>query len=209
MNLGVVSIKKLEEKDADNVHKFLARTFYKDEPLHGGHPPPPIEDYWVLKALPQGYSLKVTDADGNIVGVSINMDYDKLPAPPKPDTEELQKVDELMELVFGKIDDIQDLLDIHILAVDPLWRKRGLAGYLCDHTERIAKENGFKAVSILSTSIFSAKIAESRGYRCRYKIRYDRYLDADGKPIFNVPPPHTAVAIYVKILDDSYYCGSP
>ncbi|CAG5043655.1 unnamed protein product [Parnassius mnemosyne] len=59
----------------------------------------------------------------------------------------------------------------------------------------IAKEHGFKLFKVDATGAYSQRICSSLGLRTLRRVRYSEYCDEDGVPVFNVPPPHDALAV--------------
>lgn len=64
----------------------------------------------------------------------------------------------------------------------------------------LAREKGIKMVTGCCTSNFSARAFEKLGMKCVYELKYTDYK-VNGIQVFNPGDPHTAVKIYVQMLN--------
>uniref|UniRef100_A0A0N7Z8J1 aralkylamine N-acetyltransferase n=1 Tax=Rhodnius neglectus TaxID=72488 RepID=A0A0N7Z8J1_9HEMI len=199
------TIEIMKQEDEREVYDLLARSFFKDEPLSCDDEPPKFEDVHALKAIYQGYSVKAVDAQGNIIGVSINIDFSKFKKfTDFPKTERLEKIFALMDYIDQHVNRPPGLLDGHIITVDAAWRNKGIAKELCEKTEKLAKEAGFSGMNSLCTAVYTRMIGEARGFKCIYSMKYKDYVDQNGRPIFNTKPPHNEVSVCIKLFDNKY-----
>ncbi|KAF9420169.1 hypothetical protein HW555_003582 [Spodoptera exigua] len=97
-------------------------------------------------------------------------------------------------------DTVDKILECRIISVDQQARGRGLAKELMSRSIDVAIQNGFKLFKADATGAFSQRICSSLGMEVIRTVRYDEYLDSSGTPVFNVPPPHEALAIMVRKL---------
>ncbi|KAJ8719447.1 hypothetical protein PYW08_011622 [Mythimna loreyi] len=107
------------------------------------------------------------------------------------------------DTVLGELDlfnrfQVDKILECRIISVDENARGRGLAKELMSRSIDIAKENGFKLFKADATGAYSQRICSSLGMEIIRTVRYVDYKDSTGTPVFNVPPPHDALAIMVK-----------
>ncbi|XP_066907225.1 arylalkylamine N-acetyltransferase 1, partial [Halyomorpha halys] len=82
--------------------------------------------------------------------------------------------------------------------VDKAWRNRGVAEILADETEEECTRKGYKGIEVICTSAYSSRLFAKRGYEHVLRYPYASYTDADGNQVFNPPPPHDAVNVYIK-----------
>lgn len=94
--------------------------------------------------------------------------------------------------------DCTGLLDMYMLAVDPAFRRQGMAKALGQQTVAHAVAKGFRGMKITASSIYTANLAKSLGFRTHYTIAYKDYKDENGEIVFKTPPPHTHLSVMVK-----------
>lgn len=146
---GGYEIVKVKKEDAGRAIDFLNRFFFRDEPLNVEknllETPearcPELEEYSV-KSIEEGCSLMAIDADGEIVGITVNGVQNKDDPEeefycPNPKFEKILKLLDTVDKqcdIFGQFPDINNVLIVKILSVDSSWRGRGIAKALIDRT---------------------------------------------------------------------------
>lgn len=67
-------------------------------------------------------------------------------------------------------------------------------------SREMALELGCQMIAIECTNLFTAKAAESFGFKCMYSLNYSDYVNQQGDVIFKTRPPHKQFKIYVLFL---------
>ena len=99
--------------------------------------------------------------------------------------------------IFDLYPDIDAFIDGKILAVDPRYRGKNIAGRLTDYLIEFMKKNNYKIFHVLCTSHFSARVCEKMDFKEVYRLPFDEYL-VDGKQVLCPEKPHVAARIFVK-----------
>lgn len=210
------TIVRLTSADKERVIEFLAKTFFKDEPLNiavgisSANRCRELEDYCTMP-LSQGVSLAAVNDQNQILGLTINSviykreassggaseDEDECPNPQFKIILSFLKWLEKKCDIFSKFPNINKFLDLSIISVDPNCRGQGLAKKLVYDSIDLALSNDIDIVKADCTSHFSAKALTRLGFSCIYSVSYDEYVGPDNKPIFQTPEPHNSAEIYV------------
>ncbi|XP_014294544.1 arylalkylamine N-acetyltransferase 1 isoform X2 [Halyomorpha halys] len=195
-------IERATMDDKQEIYDLLVKTFYLDEPaskdLFALYGVPPIDDSLGMQALPHGMSFKAVSEDGKIFGVVLNMDHSQLKDfNPKPH-KAMEKLGPFFDIIDKKAGSLKGFLGLHIVAVDNSWRKRGVAERLVAEAEEESSRKGYKGLEVVCTSAYSSRLMAKRGYEHILRYPYASYTDADGNQVFNPPPPHDAVNVYIK-----------
>lgn len=91
-------------------------------------------------------------------------------------------------------------LHIHILAVDAQLRGHTIGASLIEEIKKLGRHLGYPLLTLDCTSYYSAKLCERLHMDLVNVIKYDEYLDKEGKPIFKPPPPHQSLKTYATRL---------
>ncbi|KAL1130794.1 hypothetical protein AAG570_012035 [Ranatra chinensis] len=199
-------IERIGEGEKEAVYSFLKESFFGHEPLTASrNDVPPIEDLTSIQVgIPQGYSLKAVDGEGNMVAVCMNLDWNNRDPEVNTSDEKMKKLFAFFEYCEEKagISELKDHLTLQILSVHPKWRNRGLGGRLIDSTVELAKEEGFTGLHAICTSSFTAEAVRRRQWECKLREKYEDYKNAKagGLPFETPKPPHTEYCVYVKHL---------
>ncbi|XP_050433453.1 arylalkylamine N-acetyltransferase 1-like isoform X2 [Adelges cooleyi] len=210
------SIEAITSEDRQAVIEFLKKFFYRDEPLNNAlglmddaKAIVKLEAY-CNSLLDSGLACKAVSKDGHLIGVILNgvkCKFDKHEDDTEDDTKFklimtfLKKVDNEAN-VFGQYPNVCRILYIDTVSVDDKYRGKGVCKALIDKTRELAFKNRCSMVYIECSNYFSAKAAEKLGFQCIYTLSYKDYLNDQGQPIFNPPPPHTHSRVYVLPLDN-------
>ncbi|XP_050433460.1 arylalkylamine N-acetyltransferase 1-like [Adelges cooleyi] len=214
---GPFSIEAITSEDRQAVIDFLRQFFYRDEPLIIAldmtvdvKAMAKLEAY-CNSLLDNGLACKAVSADGRLIGVILNGVKCKLDKH-EDDTEDdtkfqhitkfLNKVDKEANF-FCQYPNVCRALTIDIVAVDHKYRGKGVCKSLMDKARELALKNRCSMIYVECSSYFSAKAAEKLGFQCIYTLSYKDYLNDQGQPIFNPPPPHTQSKVYVLPLDNN------
>lgn len=103
--------------------------------------------------------------------------------------------------MFETYPTIDRFIEGKILAVDPAFRGQGIAGKL---TEKIiAKMTAERIATIIfvhCSSQYAARVCEKQGFQEVFTLKYEDYVDENGKQIFTPTVPHRAVRVFTKII---------
>ncbi|KAF6213286.1 hypothetical protein GE061_011004 [Apolygus lucorum] len=188
--------------DKQAMRRLLQRTMYEDEPLASTYDESckeaMVEDEMALNILDEGHSIKAVTEDGRIVGAAINK---KCPYS-LDDYEPIQHVKDFLRAVDAKKPmDCEGLLDMYMLAVDPDFRRQGMAKALGQAAVLYAKKAGFRGMKITASSQYTTNVANSLGFRVFNSVAYADYKDDAGRVVFSPPAPHTHINIMLKEFD--------
>ncbi|XP_075232597.1 arylalkylamine N-acetyltransferase 1-like isoform X1 [Lycorma delicatula] len=223
-NTSPYTISKISNRDADRVIDFLRRFFFKDEPLNvavGLLDDPnsnclELEQY-CINSIPDGASLMAQNNAGDIVGVCLNgidvrggtkASEEVNVADEECSNPKFKKILNLLSVVgkqsdvFGQFPNIDKVLEVRILSVDDNYRGKGIAKSLIERSKSLGQEIGIPMIRVDCTSAFSAMAVAHLGFQCIYTLQYAEYLDNNGEPIFNPPPPHSCVKTFVYPLNN-------
>ncbi|XP_029157914.1 dopamine N-acetyltransferase-like isoform X2 [Nylanderia fulva] len=212
-------VEKITKDNKLKVLKFLRRFFFRDEPLNHSIQLIPegedstcteLEDYCSHSSFENNLSLMAVTANGTIIGVVLNGKADPPSAEEPEDIESCKnaKFKKILRLLYyidknvnvdGRFRDL-NVLEVKIISVDTNWRGKGVGKVLIEKTIEIAKEEGFHYARADCSSFFSGKLCARIGFEAIYKLKYNDYVDEEGKPIFSPALPHTAVVSYIKKL---------
>lgn len=143
----------VQNEDAEQAIDFLRRYFFKDEPLNvalnlleENKTCDALENF-SLKSIYEGVSLMTTNEEGEIIAVCINgiLNRDDPPEEPAPlssskCSKKFEKILNLLDTVdresdvFGQFPDVNSMMLVKILSVDPSYRGKGLAKTLMDRS---------------------------------------------------------------------------
>uniref|UniRef100_A0A0A9Z653 aralkylamine N-acetyltransferase n=1 Tax=Lygus hesperus TaxID=30085 RepID=A0A0A9Z653_LYGHE len=198
------TIEKCTLGDKEGVYDLLKRAFFKYEPLTcdlTDHPP--MDDLFAIKMIDQGHSYKAVLPSGKIVGVVINVHFPDIPDDEEPPTSgRISQVVKFFEFLEKQAElDENGLLELFILAVDPDFRRQGMAKDLGRVSVRYAELSGYRGIKISCTSQYSADAATALGFTLVHSMPYTDYKDEEGNPIFTPALPHTHARIFVKDFD--------
>ncbi|PSN52944.1 hypothetical protein C0J52_03647 [Blattella germanica] len=193
--------------DRDRIAEFLSQTYFKYEPLNmseARNPNRTTDASRYLGFLTQNTSLMAITKSGLIIGIAINGENssEELNRP-------LQNPSKIQKFirVFEQKANIWQLtgedrgMFVRILVVDPIAGGRGIGKALMIQSKELAKAKGYPLMAIICSSYYSAKISQSMGMECVYKLPYSEYKDEDGIPIFIPPPPHKEISIFIEKLN--------
>lgn len=220
--LSTFTISKVTNRDTDRIIDFLRRFFFKDEPLNvavGLLADPDsncieLEEY-CINSIPDGVSLMVLNADGEIVGVCLNgidQKNGKVSKDGAENTDEecanpkFRKILNLLSEVskrsnvFGQFPSAEKVLEVRILSVDDNYRGKGIAKKLIEKSKDLGQELGIPLVRVDCTSTFSAMAVARLGFQCIFSMDYAEYLDSNGEQVFHPPPPHSSVKTFIYQL---------
>nr|CAI5862566.1 unnamed protein product [Callosobruchus analis] len=92
----------------------------------------------------------------------------------------------------------QKVFEMSYLFVKRDHRKKGIGLRLLRDSRALAADCGFQVVRCDATSAYTAKLCEKIGMKMIYELPYCNYLSKETlEPVFQPPPPHTSVKIYV------------
>ncbi|XP_045480542.1 arylalkylamine N-acetyltransferase 1-like [Harmonia axyridis] len=209
----------VDESRYDEVLNYL-RNHFHDEPLNvavglfkKGQTCQLLENY-DMDTMRDGYSIIAIDPDTNkIAGAMLNA-ISSL-GDPELELERMKCIDDiefhrLMGLLLRHNSDaqlfrkynVEKIFELRILSVDSDYRGRGLGQELVKRSEELAREHGFTVLKVDATSFFTQKILEKFGFETVKTVVYHDYRDADGKYIYNTPPPHDTYKIMTKVLSN-------
>ncbi|XP_026479722.1 dopamine N-acetyltransferase-like [Ctenocephalides felis] len=202
------SIQPLTVEHHERALEHLRKYFFRDEPLNVNMGLLSKEDdrcieleEYALTSMKKGVSLMANCVTEREDAATIS-DPSKDCANPK-----FAKILALLHHVsqeanvFGQFPDVQRVLNISILSVDSNWRGRGIARALTDATAEYAKDHAVQMLRVDCTSHFTALISERLGFHSIYSLPYAQYIK-DGKPVFNPPPPHLEIKVFVHRVDE-------
>ncbi|XP_069705784.1 arylalkylamine N-acetyltransferase-like 2 [Periplaneta americana] len=204
-----------KEDDKERIAEFLRKYFFFESPLNvasGASPNRPTDEIVGLKYLSQGVSLlAVSKDDGRILGICISYC-----TTPKGNSHEESFTKSLSNKPYAKIrrfvrfvEDNANIwkltgadrgLYIYILSVDPSSRVRGIGKALSKRTREMARSMGYPIMWAMCSNVYSIRICRDIGMDAVYMLPYSEYKDEEGKPIFNVPHPHTECVVFVQKL---------
>uniref|UniRef100_A0A2A4J4D3 aralkylamine N-acetyltransferase n=1 Tax=Heliothis virescens TaxID=7102 RepID=A0A2A4J4D3_HELVI len=182
---------------SEAVIQHLRNNFFADEPLNKavslcqrGEPHAALERLCAV-TIADGLSVAAIEGDTSIEKIQQSSD------------EKYNKIFTILYSVSQELDlfntfQVDKILECRIISVDQQARGRGLAKELMARSIDIAKENGFKLFKADATGAYSQRICSSLGMEIIRTVRYADYRDASGTPVFDVPPPHNALAIMVR-----------
>ncbi|XP_012274307.1 dopamine N-acetyltransferase isoform X2 [Orussus abietinus] len=211
-------IQVITPDDAPRVLKFLKRFFFRDEPLNYSIEliPPgenstcvELEEY-SISSIEENLSLMAVSTSGAVIGVCLN-GRTSAPKDAEPDyiadcaNPKFKKVLKLLYFLDKQVTATgrytgENGVELRIISVDSNWRGRGVARALIEKTIETAKERGFSIIRCDCTSVFSAKLCARIGFEKIYELKYEDYVDEEGKPIFSPDSPHTSATSYTKKL---------
>ncbi|XP_018800345.1 PREDICTED: uncharacterized protein LOC108975952 [Bactrocera latifrons] len=197
----------------DKVLEFLRSHYYLEEPLTIGSDPKeqdPEDEKFNMSQISHGTCLMALNEE-RIVGVLISG--------PKSSNE----ADHLFEdaerfghtkwgtalkiLACAERDsnvyvryNVLKALHIHILAVDAKLRGRAIGASLIEEIKKLGRQLLYPLLTLDCTSYYSAKLCERLHMDLVNVIKYEDYLDKEGKPIFNPPPPHQFLKTFATRL---------
>ncbi|CAK1553212.1 unnamed protein product [Leptosia nina] len=211
------TISPVVSDDVESVLKFLKRTFYLDEPIlravdycQTGNDDTHDLDEYCRHSLP-GCSFQAKDEDGNLIGVLV---CDRCPvvnptdcltalkdckSPKYKTVIRMQIMREIIAEIWNQYPNDSELIEIKMAATDPKWRNKGVMNKLMGVIEKTARDLGVRLLRIETSSAFSAKSAESKGFKCIFSRPYTEF-QFDGKPFIITEPPHLDDRIYIKEL---------
>ncbi|CAG4969564.1 unnamed protein product [Colias eurytheme] len=211
------SVSRIQERDVEDVMKFMKRTFFIDEPLYKGigycnseHDDTPDLDAFCREALP-GISFMAKDGGDNIVatlicGISpIVNPTDFLSALKNCKCPKYKKVIQMMILrevimeIWNIYPEEKQVFEIKMASTDSKWRNKGIMNKLMKEAENAAKELNIRVLRIETSSAYSAKSAERHGFKCVFNRVYTDFM-LDGRPLIVTEPPHLEDRVYVKEL---------
>ncbi|PSN52966.1 Dopamine N-acetyltransferase [Blattella germanica] len=198
--------------DKERIAEYLRYNFYPNEPLNLAVGTPlnrPIEAIRGLLRLSDGTSFIAITKSGEIIGVVLNEEFteEEVHEYSKPafHNEAYYKVFTFVTMVEHNANILgQTGLDrglfLHILSVHPKAGGRGIGKALMTRSRDTAKAKGHPLLAIMCSSYYSARIAESIGMECIYRLPYSEYKNEKGEQVFIPPPPHKEVKMYVLKL---------
>lgn len=195
----------------------MRNSFFRDEPLNIAvgllddvDTCPELEQF-CLETLCDGLSLIAESPDGDVVGACLNGCHvpgqmDQMEAEvescPNPKFRKILRLLASLERradVFGKFPEVSELLEIRVIAVDAVWRGKGVATALLKQTKQLASELGFTLIKVDCTSYFSALAMMKLDAQCVFSMKYADYCYPDSdEPVFKPEPPHTGVKTFVQ-----------
>ncbi|CAH1996457.1 unnamed protein product [Acanthoscelides obtectus] len=96
--------------------------------------------------------------------------------------------------------DVQKVFEMAYLFVKKEHRRRGIALRLLQDSRNLAADCGFNVVRCDATSAYTAILCEKLGMKMIHELPYCNYLAKQTlEPVFQPPPPHTSVKIYVDV----------
>ncbi|XP_067642423.1 arylalkylamine N-acetyltransferase-like 2 [Eurosta solidaginis] len=95
---------------------------------------------------------------------------------------------------------ISKALHIHCLAVDVAARGCSVGLRLIEQLMNIGRQLEYLLMTLDCTSYYSAKLCERLEMECINVIKYDEYLDCNGKPIYTPPAPHESLKTFATRL---------
>ncbi|XP_073976139.1 arylalkylamine N-acetyltransferase 1-like [Rhodnius prolixus] len=197
-------IRRCEETDVTLVDSFLAAVVFDEEPLVAANGPvvvPPADESLSASVIPQGHSILAEDQFGHIIGVCLNDQPPQQHPSIYTNTDDDTKFQELF-LYMEERSRVKDLapgaLEVRILAVDPVWRQKGIATNLLETTEQTARLAGFTWLKIYCTSYYSNKLMLKLGWKLLYSLSYEEYINNIECNIRPPTQPHTHCNLYVK-----------
>uniref|UniRef100_A0A1I8NLS5 N-acetyltransferase domain-containing protein n=1 Tax=Stomoxys calcitrans TaxID=35570 RepID=A0A1I8NLS5_STOCA len=91
---------------------------------------------------------------------------------------------------------VEEIFFTFMACVAPKWRHRNILKLLGDESIALATKLGYKVYTVDCTSNFSSRVCESLKMDRLVTLRYDEFLDTNGKPYFVIPHPHVAAITY-------------
>ncbi|XP_011188381.2 arylalkylamine N-acetyltransferase-like 2 [Zeugodacus cucurbitae] len=208
-----IQIQVIQLCDRDKVLDFLRSHYYQEEPLTIGSEPKeqdPEDEKFNMSQITHGTCLMALSGE-YIVGVLISG--------PKSSNEAEHLFEDaarfgptkwgaaLTILACAERDsnvykryNIAKALHIHILAVDAKLRGRAIGSRLIGEVKNLGRQLSYPLLTLDCTSYYSARLCERLNMDCVNVIKYEDYLDEEGKPIFKPPPPHEFLKTFATIL---------
>ncbi|XP_017466629.1 PREDICTED: uncharacterized protein LOC108359319 [Rhagoletis zephyria] len=215
-----VQIRRIELSDHDEVLQFLRKHYYLEEPLTIGSEPKeqdPEDEKFNMSQLANGTCLMAVIESGGgekrkrIAGVLISG--------PKDSSEAAHLFEEVARLGSNKWGrtlkllacierdsnvyeryNVAKALHVHIVAVDSAIRGRAIGARLIEEEKKLGRQLGYPLLTIDCTSYYSAKMSDRLGMDCVNVVKYESYLDRQGKPVFTPPSPHDCVKTFATRL---------
>lgn len=173
-------------------------------------------DLWVLRTAENGLSFEAIDtSDGNKrVGAYLCTafkDGEENPIDLELATVEMdEKMGKVCEMLDGmhstlrpeiyKKFNVNEYLEGVNLSVLPSYAGKGIAGKLTQAIEDKARELNIGLVYVCCSSHFTARVVQKRDYELIHTLPHDQNLDAEGRKVFDIPEPHSALKCYVKLI---------
>ncbi|XP_005187277.1 arylalkylamine N-acetyltransferase-like 2 [Musca domestica] len=211
-----IELKIIQEEDRQQIREILRKYFFTDEPLTGYTEPQgvasPGEEEFLLDNIKYGSCVMAVHKPSNkIIGACI--------AGPQG----IDEADQLFEAAaiegntkWGKIlkllgcierdakvgqrYGVERILYIIGTCVDHTMRGRNIAARFYDFLRDLGREKGYQLLRADCSSFYSARIKEHQGWDCINTVVYKEYLDENGKPVFDPPPPHVCCKSYALRL---------
>ncbi|KPJ14006.1 hypothetical protein RR48_03112 [Papilio machaon] len=185
---------RITSEMGEAVLQHLRDSFFADEPLNKavglcerGQPHAALERLCTA-TIADGLSIAAMQGDTSIEKIQQSSD------------EKYNKIFTILYTVSRDLNlfstyQVDRILECRIISVSNVARGKGLAKELMKRSIDVAKEKQFKLFKVDATGAYSQRICSSLGLRTLRRVRYADYCGADGRPVFNVPPPHDALAV--------------
>lgn len=201
--------------DKENILSFIREHYYPEEPITVGNEPhqqSPEDEEFSMSTVQYGTTIIAIDTESNaIVGVILSSPI--VPGDAEEMIEEAKvckskKWSEIL-LLLAHLEQKADVcarygvtrvLHMHVMGVDKRMRGHSIGVNLMQKCIENGKALGYPVASVDCTSVYSIKVAEKLHMDCISTVAYADYTDANGKPIFRPPAPHTEIKTFVKVL---------
>lgn len=193
----------------DGITRLIADVFSRDEPLAVtvGQSEDEFVDMLAVflpVALPERLTIVATAGDG-IVGAALAIKFTTEPPPEieatSPNYPPIGALIAELEGDFERdnVGRLSTCLHIHMLAVDPRHRDRGIAQALLQASEANGRNQGFTSMLADATNPTSRRAFERAGFKAINEVRYDGFRYGD-RPVFAGLAELGAIALMEKRL---------
>ncbi|CAH0554093.1 unnamed protein product [Brassicogethes aeneus] len=198
------------KNDYNEILNLMEKTYCKDEPtfktLNIENPIQFLD--LTTKYLQEGLSyVAKCKNDGKIVGAMINTEYTKVKREQRlkilqdPQYKKLlmfnEHTENLIDLsrVYG--DYVEKIFQIKFAFIQKEYGQKNITGNLAIHVRNFAKQSGYRFIITVTTSSYTAAVAEKLNFKKIVQIPYKDLVGQDNKPLFNTEYPHLMFRVYI------------
>lgn len=95
---------------------------------------------------------------------------------------------------------VKSIFDMRLASIEQKYQGQNIGFDALKLDEKIAREKGYGLIKTEASGIYSARILEKAGFKCVSEIRYECFLDKNGKVMIPVKSPHVSLKLLVKEL---------
>lgn len=215
--LGNISVRVVQQQDAEKVIDFIYKYFYRDEPLSSCEPkivPGETDRKDIMKCINAGTSIMMVEEtpEGENL-VAINIAIVKQPSSVQDyfdaaEKEGKTKYGNMLKFIgecnkradlFNRYG-VSEILYSFYACVHPDYRGHKLGTILKEELMNLGRRLGYKVCSGDFSSYYSAKLVKEMGWELCNTILYKDYVDENGQQIFVIDPPHVGFNTYAVRL---------